>query len=85
MCSHLTVYFQHKFGVRFFVPQYFLPIQYNYSRSVDHLFPSTDSASAEERGGEDEGLLQKECVICYNVIEESQRESRDYMVRCDVM
>jgi len=71
-----VVYSQHKFGVRFFVPQHFLPVRYNYSRSIAHLF---------ESGTDTEQESNKECVICYNAIEQAtERGASDYMVTpCD--
>lgn len=76
LCSYflnLAVCVQHKFGVRFFVPQFLLPVRYNYSRSIAHLL-------RPEAGGV-EADAQKECVICYNVIEQAGQTARDHMVR----
>ena len=64
------------------MPQYFLPVRYNYSRSIAHLFTEGQGPGGGGGGGGERGDAEseKECVICYNVIEETARGSSDYMV-----
>ena len=61
---------QEKYGPRFFVPQQFLPVKYNYRRAVPHIHQSLDDA---ERGESDE----LSCSICLNEVDVSANK---YMV-----
>lgn len=70
----LVIVLQHKFGVRFFVPKYFLPVRYNYSRSISHLL---DRSSGED------GTPEIECVICYNPIEDPAHSGNYMVTPCD--